>query len=173
MPHLNIKNYPQYLAPDLNCADYAKFNHRSSRQPSNLFETSTLTKMSNIPSHAQPSGGNLYEGWRNVIGIGHGKDWGTKYSESSSWPARFNSKPSATIIEPVVTVSQSDQLRKDYDAEVDDVAKVCGFSNTNMGEVTQKEAEETANEEKRRKLIELLRYNPNSRTTALLNLQMK
>ncbi|KAJ4351655.1 uncharacterized protein N0V89_006998 [Didymosphaeria variabile] len=153
---LYIKSYPHY-----------GLQITTAEKPFDLFfSDSTLTNMSNLPSHAQPTGEISYDGWRNVIGIGHGKDWGTKSSDPSNWPAQFDSKPSAAIIEPAMTVSRTDELREDYNAEVDEVAKACGFWDIHMEEVAQKEAENKANEEKRRKLIELLRYNPNSRTTA-------
>lgn len=116
-----------------------------------------MTNMTNgpyIPINQQSAGQNPYEDWcKNLIGIGHGKNWCTKFS--SSWPIEFDSI-SALVINTLTTVSLKNQIYQDYNAEDAAVAKDCGFWNV----ILEESVDGTADKEKNRKLIHLLRNKP-------------
>jgi hypothetical protein len=115
--------------------------------------TSILSK-----KHTQPDGSNPYEYWREEpLGIGHGKNWGVKFSPP--WPVEYHGISTAVMRKSSTTASRSVSFPADCSAEDDAAAKACGFWNAGMEEVADEEAEK----QKRRELIALLQQkHPNS-----------
>ncbi|KAK7192563.1 hypothetical protein DPSP01_006504 [Paraphaeosphaeria sporulosa] len=114
-----------------------------------------------VPINQQPASEKSYEGCReHLIGIGSGKNWGTKFSPS--WPVDFDGVFSAAVIESPTTVSRHGQLRMDYNNEDDVVVKHCGFWNANLEEFVCRIEDKV----KQRKLIMLLQSKTSPGPTA-------